>query len=965
MAVMANTQAISWNGAQWIGSPELSLDAARRGVFGLEAAFSGSGGIVFGAGDERLAVARRNVQGQAGISWISYYLDASASPAQMIIHRVNYAEGDSADIPFATVEVGGGVDPAGEHTLTIEVMGNMAAAYLDGRLVDGEMKSPFPGAPAVLAGRQLNPLGNNDVITFPRLNKIGLLAGGRYRCMRVFDLRPPRAEVFRAEAGDCLSLVGALKDPSHGGVPVLRRVVALAGEVLAAKLYATARGTYSGIVNGQALNADGSNSGPHSKDYFTPGASQFDKHIFYHVYDVTRLLQAGENTMEFTLGSGWWSDSQGFVVSNYNFWGNNPALKMKLEIEYADGAVETVVSDTDWLASTNGPIRYGSHFHGETYDARREDMADGWQAAVVVEPVIIEGSTGFASSPDLNAAEPEYAEHPGNPVGEAAALTARAVTAIDGGFIYDMGQNMAGVPRIKVRGAAGQAITLRFGEALYPNLPEYGALQGFLLTENLRDADCTDVYICKGDPAGEVIFPRLTFHGYRYLELSGLDAAPALEDVEGVALSSITAWTGGFECSDPLVNKLFQNIQWSQRANFISIPTDCPQRNERMGWMGDAQVFAETAAYNADVLAFLRRYLLSARDLQREDGRFPNIAPFDGGFGGIPWESAGIIIPWTLYRQYCDKRVLEENYAAMARYIEYLRRNSTGHLLNPGVGVLGDWLAADMSTDDALTWNAICAYDVRIVADTAKVLGDMATFGELDRLFGEIRAVWNRAFVDPSTGKTRRVGGELNDTQASYALPLYYGIFNDSAQAAMLLNEKTLSVGCALTTGFLGTQCIASALSDHGYVETAYKLLRQTAYPSWLCPVAQGATTVWERWDSCTQERGFGGNNSMNSFNHYSLGAVGAWLYSRALGIRPGAEGGYKEFTLQPCFGGLDWVKGHYDTSYGRIASAWQKTESGHRFAVEIPASTRAHVALPGRPPFVLYAGRHEFSVPS
>ena len=943
------SKTVCWQDAKWIGSPNLPLDAARKGVFGLEAVLSGCGGIVFGAGDRRLSTIRRNVQNQSNDeNYISYYLDVSASP-KLVITRVGYAEGDTADMPLVTTEIAPSLLRQ-KNTLTIQVLGNTAAAFLNGKLIDGEKKQHFFYVTPQLIGRQLNPLGDNDVITFPRLNKVGLVTGGQYNSFRIFNLRPPVADLYKADGEKCLALVGKIVDPSHGGVTLLKREFEIGKEVKHAAAYITARGDYTGLVNGRALNVDGTDTGPRPKDYFTPGAAHFDKHIFYHCYDVTRYMQQGENCLEFTVASGWWSDAQNFYLRKYNFWGDNPSLCMKLEISYTDGTTETVITDEDWLCSNDGPVRYASHFHGETYDARLENAPKTWQPAVVITPVEIKDGGVFINAVDLNTTSPEILEYIGNPVGEVLTIKAQSVTAVGDVYIYDMGQNMVGVPRVKVKGAAGQEITLRFSEVVYLNLPQYGNLQGYLMTENLRDADCTDIYICKGDPNGEIIFPSLTFHGYRYMEISGLGAPPPLEDVDGVVLSSITEdiRTGSFECSNPLVNKLFENILWSQRANFLSIPTDCPQRNERMGWMGDAQVFVETSVYNANVLPFFERFLISVRDLQREDGRFPDIAPQDSGFGGIPWGSAGVIMPWVLYRQYGEKRVLEDNYAAMCKYVNYLRNNSTDNLLNPGIISLGDWLAADPTTDNDLIWNAIIAYDVRITADTAKILGDMDTYKELEAYYNAVKATWNKTFVCPANGKTRAKSGEINDTQTSYALPLYYGIFENPAQAAKLLNHKTIALDYRLTTGFLGTPGIAAALSDHGYADTAYRLLTQTEYPSWLYPITQGATSIWERWDSQTHENGFGSNNNMNSFNHYSLGAVGAWLYSRVLGIRPGTESGYKSFVIQPCFGGLSWAKGHYDTMYGRISVCWERVDGGYLLKFEVPAGATAEVILPG-----------------
>lgn len=959
--------------AQWITAPTLSLDATKKSVFGIEAEFTGSGGLVFGANDERLYDKRRNIQNVAGENWISYVLDLTELPGKLIITRVGYAESDCKDIPFAEVPLVDMDDASkavitkenqfGRHRLTVHVAGNQALCYVNGQLVDGEYRaSEFHPNNRELRGRQLNPMSDNDIMTFPRLHQIGLIGEATFEKLQVFDLRKPSAQLFLVEGTACLDFVDQLKDPSHGGIIRLKHEVEIRKKVVAAKALLTSRGTYHAVVNGMALNVDGTLSGGRSKDYFTPGASQFDKHLFCHEYDLMQHLKEGHNTLDFSLGSGWWSDAQTYRLCFYNLFDNCPALLAKIQLTYEDGTTAEIVSNPTWLATTDGPIRYASHFHGETYDARLEDEPANWQQAIVKKPVPIENEDGFFTFPPVNETEPALIEHLGNPVGEALVITAKSMAEPRPGvYIYDMGQNIAGVPRIKIKAKRGTKITLRFAEVLYPGLSKYGDLQGFLMTENLRDADCTDIYIAKGDPEGEVVFPQFTFHGYRYLELTGIDEAPKLEDVEGVVLSSMMALTSDFTCSDELVNRLSQNIIWSQRGNFLSIPTDCPQRNERMAWLGDIQVFAGTSVYHADTREFLTRFMISVRDNQSEAGRFPNTAPVDCSSGGILWESAGIIVPWEVYMQYGDEQILRDNYEAMLAYIGYLRRNSTDHLLHESVGFLGDWLAYDMSTDNQLLWNAMYAYVVKLVGKIAAVLGDAQTATEFEQLHQLIKATWNQHFVDPATGKTRNLQGEINDTQTSYALPIYYEVYDNLKQGAKLLHEKTVELGYILSTGFVGTQCICAALSDHGYEETAYRLLTQTKYPSWLYSVSQGATTIWERWNSQTLEDGFGDVNEMNSFNHYSLGAVGAWLYSRILGIRSGNAGGYKSFIFQPQISTLKWAKGWYESADGKIESSWQVEEDGKIVVnLVVPEGVTAQVNLPGYE-MTVTAGSHEF----
>ncbi|MFV0402237.1 MAG: family 78 glycoside hydrolase catalytic domain [Oscillospiraceae bacterium] len=992
----------AWGDAQWIGSPELELSARALGIFRIETTFrigeGGScGGLVFGAADERLLHANRNTHLLEGENYIAYLVDVSQSPAKLHIYRVGYSPEDRADVPLASVDIAEFGNPGNQpiteanrhefHTLAVEVYGNHAMAFIDGVLVDAvEEFHPFPPPGGIVRhGRQLNPAAINDIPTFPRLCQIGFAAGenttASYQNLLVSNIRTPKAVLLKEEAKNPtlfpdlakdglfqitgekgLALVH--RDPSHGAAPILRREVTIeAGKALvSARLHVAARGIYEGYVGGEKIG----------DAWFQPDASQFDRHLYCKAYDITEMLRLGKNLLNFQLASGWWSDAQTFTLMNYNYFGDRPSLLAKLVLTYGDGSKEKIVTRPgEWLCSMEGPVRYAGFFQGETYDAGREAIyktpgGECWHPAVEVLPVPIPEAESLMMWPAPNHTRPEIVAHIGEPVREIARIRAQSRTEVGPGvFVYDMGQNMAGVPRILLRGEKGQAVTLRYGEILYPHLPEYDGLEGQLLTENLRDAENNDVYICRGNADGEWFSPRFTFHGYRYLEVSGTDNPPAPKEVEGIVLSSIGAFTGGFSCSNDMVNKLYENIGWSQRANFISIPTDCPQRNERMGWMGDIQVFARTASYNADVQLFLHRFLQSVRDLQAPDGRYPNIAPVGGGFGGIAWESAGIIVPYELFRQYSDLRAAEENYPAMQAYLSYLEAHTVDGLVQPGVGMLGDWLATEMGTDNDLLWNAIAAYCYRLMAEMAAAVGKNDDADVYRSRFEALRAVWTDKFIDPASGKTRKLDGAVNDTQCSYALPLAYGLLEGEERrvAAGHLNRRTTELGFTLTTGFLGTGPICQALSENGYADTAYKLLQQTEYPSWLYSITQGATTIWERWNSYTVENGFGGNNNMNSFNHYSLGAVGAWLYGHVLGIRP-QKAGYKEFLLEPVFGGMDHAEGWYDSPYGRIESGWRREGKAIRYRAVVPPNTRAKLRLPGMPEGTLMeSGSHSFRV--
>ena len=959
----------AWRGAKWIGDRETGLAARAKSIFAIDLNFRMKGqaaGVIFGKNDPRLLDKNKNDHGLAGENYIKYRVTREG---RLEIYRVGYAPDDRADAPLGQVALAN-FDPDAPHHLRVEVTGNNAYAYLDGIRVDEIKKEtpPFmkgPGAPDfIIVPRQLNPWGDNDLTTYPLLCKSGFFAEGEAEILKyaVSNLRPPRAPLARIEAGtpgpfekwvkgDRLVICDAecTADLSHGGIPILKREFSVKPGLKRARLYATARGIYEASLNGAPL----------SDRKFEPGASQYDKHLQYQVYDVTGLLMGGDNALQVELSSGWWNESQTFTLMNYNYWGDRQSLLMMLICEYENGGEETLVTEPGaWQVRDDGPVRFAGWFYGEHYDARLEDAQPCWRPAVEVPTVDFSElkTEGGMRWPLPTTNQPELKASVGSPVKQILTLTAQArLEPRKGVFVYDMGQNMVGVPEITFRGTPGTEAVIRYGEVLYPALPEYAGNEGMILTENYRDALSIDRYVFKDD-APVTYSPRHTFHGYRYVEITGVAEAPAVQDVKGRVLSSITHLTGDIRTSDAMVNQLYSNIRWSQYANFLSIPTDCPQRNERMGWAGDAQVFCPTAVYNADVYGFLRRYLECARDCQLPDGRFADIAPVGGGFGGIEWGSAGVLVTYELYRQYGDRRVIEENFAAMARYMDFLKGKGVPGLLD-NVGPLGDWLATDMSTDNPLLWNAIYYHDACAMAEMARVIGRDAE--PYEALAKEIFENWNRAYVDPQTGKTRALSGEINDTQASYAVPLHYGLFRDPAAAAKRLAEKSQEVGHAVTTGFVGTGPLCPALCDGGYAEEAYRILLNRNYPSWLYSVTEGSTTIWERWNSVTRENGFGGNNSMNSFNHYSLGAVGAWMYRYMLGIRRG-ENGWQKFRLEPCCQGLTSAEGSFESVYGVIRTAWEKKDGRTIYRVEVPAGTQAEVILPGRRE-IIGSGAHEF----
>lgn len=510
-----------------------------------------------------------------------------------------------------------------------------------------------------------------------------------------------------------------------------------------------------------------------------------------------------------------------------------------------------------------------------------------------------------------------------------------------GVYLYDLEQEMAGVPRITLHEKAGTKIIIRYAEVLYPDLPEYAGKEGTMMLENYRDATSTDVYICRG---GEEVFqPKFTFHGYRYIEISGVEHAPELEEVESLQYSSVTEFHGSLTSSHKLLNRFAENVSWSQKCNFINIPTDCPQRNERMGWAGDTHIFCHTALNNSSLKKFYERNLQAMRDLQTPEGQYPEIAPVGGGFGGITYECASIFMAWELYEQYGDIRTLEKFYPGMQKYMDYMKdKGLPGTKVNPAIGPLGDWLAPE-ETDLLLLWNAFYYKEADLMSRIAGALGRTEEQHQYEALAAKVKKFWNETFVLPDSGKTCNADGTLCDTQCSYAIALSYGVAEDRKRIGEHLIRKTRAIGHTVGTGFFGTGILNQMLTEQGAVEDAWKMMLQTAFPSWLYPVTQGATTIWEHWDSYTKEKGFGGQNAMNSFNHYSLGSVLSWLYHTGLGIqRDETKPGYQHILLKPQPGPLEFMKGSVDSPYGVISAGWERKGDKIEYRVTIPVNTTA-----------------------
>ncbi len=517
-----------------------------------------------------------------------------------------------------------------------------------------------------------------------------------------------------------------------------------------------------------------------------------------------------------------------------------------------------------------------------------------------------------------------------------AELRARAITQPTAGlYVLDLGQNFAGVVRLKVTGDPGRKITLRYAERLNPD--------GTIYTANLREARATDAYICGGQGV-ETWSPRFTFHGFQYVEVAGLETQPDKDTITGIALSSDTPVAGEFACSDPMLNQLHSNIVWTQRANFIDIPTDCPQRDERLGWTGDAQVYIGTAALYCDVQAFFTKWLVDLADGQRADGQFPMVAPVKvaGNDGGPAWADAGVICPWTIFHVYGDRRVLERQYPSMVKFIEFCRKRSTADLLPPqSFHCFGDWLSINADTPKDVIYTAYFAHSTQLLAQAAEVLGKPEDAAKYRKLFEAIKASFNRAFV----AADGRIKG---DTQACYVMALVFGLVDGEAaqRAARYLVNDIEKRGGHLSTGFIGTKSLMHALSQIDRHDVAFLLLHNESFPSWGFSIKHGATSIWERWDGWTPAKGFQ-DPGMNSFAHYSFGAVYQWMVENIGGICSDGPA-YKHIVIAPQLDpNLSWARTSYRSIRGEIASSWTRNDALVSLEVAIPANTTATIYLP------------------
>ncbi|WP_330243183.1 glycoside hydrolase family 78 protein [Streptomyces sp. NBC_00562] len=693
--------------------------------------------------------------------------------------------------------------------------------------------------------------------------------------------------------------------------------------VARARLYSTALGLYEAHLNGERVG----------EDRLAPGWTDYRKRVQYQTYDVTKLVRAGTNALGVTVATGWYAGNVGMFGPHQ--YGERPALLAQLEVTYTDGSTERVLSGTDWRASI-GPVTSADIMSGEEYDARLE--TEGW-----THPGFDDSAWVAADAVDKVSAA--LVAEAGGPTRVERTLPARKMTEPEPGvFVYDFGQNMVGAVRLTVSGKAGTAVRLRHAEVLNPD--------GTIYTTNLRSARATDTYTLKGG-GKETYEPRFTFHGFRYVEVTGYPGKPPLNAVVGRVIHTDAPFTMDFSTNVPMLNQLHSNITWGQRGNFVSIPTDTPARDERLGWTGDINVFAPTAAYNMESGRFLTKWLVDLRDGQSDDGAFTDVAPFVGtvGKGVAGWGDAGVTVPWALYQAYGDTRVLDQSWSSMLKWLEYLEKHSSG-FLRPAEGY-GDWLNIQDETPKDVIGTAYFAHAADLAARAARALGkDPAPY---TALFASVRDAFRTAYVS-SGGRVK------GDTQTAYVLALSMDLLAeaDRGPAADRLVELIKAKDWHLSTGFLGTPRLLPVLTSTGHTDVAYRLLVQRSFPSWGYQIDKGATTMWERWDSIRPDGSFQ-DAGMNSFNHYAYGSVGEWMYANIAGIAPAAPGFRKILVRPRPGGGVTEAEGRYDSVRGPVITRWKVDEDGFRLALTVPANTTAEVWIPAADAAQVIQGTSEF----
>lgn len=706
--------------------------------------------------------------------------------------------------------------------------------------------------------------------------------------------------------------------------------------IIRARLYASALGIYEATLNGEKVD----------DTYFAPGWTSYHKRLQYQTYPLQ--VTPGENEMRITLGNGWYKGPLGFIPE-YNVYGDTTALLAMIILTYEDGTEEIIGTNESWSVFT-GPIRFSELYDGETQDTTLPltyiGQARGYEHTY--KTLIAQENEPVRCILRLPMAEKRV-----TPKGEQ---------------VYDFGQNLTGWVELAVQGKPGQKLILRHAESPDEN--------GNFYTGNLSFAKATDTYILNGEK--QILRPHFTFHGFRYAALEGLEEGQEIR-LTACHLTTDLKQTGNFTCSDPRVNRLWQNILWGQRDNYLDVPTDCPQRSERLGWTGDATAFTPTAAFNSNIYPFMRKWL---RDLAADQNPTIGMAqvvpdvlnkgPEEKGQAGTAyWGDAATVVPWTLYEVYGDLRVLSEQYDSMKMWVDFIRRQCGENGLWQTGFQYGDWLGLDTesngltderkgATDDYFVANACYLWSLRILSDSASLLGNTEEEACYRRNYARVLQAFREEYVTKN-------GRLVSETQTALTLALQLNLVEEKyrPQIAKRLAQNISNHKTHLTTGFVGTPYLCLALSDNGYHDVAGKLLLQEENPGWLYEVKMGATTIWERWNSILPDGSFNPVN-MNSLNHYAYGSIGNWLYTRLCGLRP-IEPGYKHFAVSPQFiKGIPWAELSYESIYGAIKVGYRCEKGQITVDIEVPCNTTALLTLPEQAgEQELGSGKYRFTYPT
>ena len=872
------------------------------------------------------------------------------------------------------------------HTLRIEVKNaKTATTYVDGTQIDTRTGDFAYGDFGFREDHDTGP--NGDVPEEAYFDDFRVTSGGKTLLEEHFE--KAESNIFhggtvengrfhiRGAGSYCWQEEGS----TIGGAWLFRKAFAAKGAVKKARLYATGLGVYNVYINGTRVGIT-HDDGTVEQDELKPGFTEFKKTVFYTTHDVTALIREGDNAIGAELTSGWWS---GGIA--HGMYGSKPvAFRGMLILTYEDGTEQTIATDTSWSCNTNGALRKGDIYNGETYDARLEsnwscadfDESD-WCATAVSSD--FQGQIRAFEGPAVKAV-PSLARLPQTitvyegtkPNGKTYGAI-NIVSEVSGQnhfqlkagqtAVIDLGQNAAGWVSFTAKGERGTRLRFRFGEM--PNTTgdrnrgDDGPA-GSVYTENLRSAEATLSYTLKGAPKGESYHPTSTFMGFRYIEVA-TTADVELSDVVGETVTSAMQERSSFRTSHPDVNQLYSNVMWGQRSNLLSVPTDCPQRDERQGWTADTQVYSLAGLYNADTRMFYEKFMRDMRDSQRSDGAFPHIAPYawDVGFGAAAWADAGVILPWNVYLMTGDIQIIKDNWAAMERYMNFLSTKTEGsYKYNGGETTYGDWVAY-VNTDSRYCSVCYYALDAQLMAKMARVLSTSETDSyaqkakKYDELFQNIKAEWQTRYAIASTGVPKI------QTQCAYLMALHYNLLRDEtavSRTVAALRNAISGNSYKLNTGFLGTAILNQTLTENGLNDEAYTLLLQRNDPSWLYSIDQGATTIWERWNSYTKANGYG-PVSMNSFNHYAYGIIAEWMFRYMAGICPDESNvGFRHFILRPNPDTrktlryqqkrITSVDADFWSNYGPIKAAWQcDGGAAMSYDVTIPANTTATLYMP------------------